>query len=140
MREGERAKGEGRGEGESGKKERQINDDGAVGGGGGGGPEGALDHLKPGAQVWLSDTGVERGEKEGCAFCEFIQTVRLVLLVMLKPAVNEAASLQRRRESKKRERAACLTLKRTNESASWSCGVVCLEIVADCFEMQKCRV
>lgn len=70
------------------------------GGGGGRGLEGALDHLKPGAQVWLLDTGEKRGGGD-CAFCQFIQTIRLVLLVMLKPAVNEAASLQRNRERKK---------------------------------------
>ena len=97
----------------------------AEGGGGGRGVERALDHLKPGAQVWLSDTE-EKKEEEGedCTFCQFMQTSRPVLLVTLKPAVNEAASLQRGEEKKKKRRAsaACLTAKQTSESASWSCG------------------
>ena len=76
----------------------------AEGGGGGRGVERALDHLKPGAQVWLSDTE-EKKEEEGedCTFCQFMQTSRPVLLVTLKPAVNEAASLQRGEKKKKKE-------------------------------------
>lgn len=62
-----------------------------------GGPEGALDHLKPGAQVWLSDT--EGGKKRIVHFASSYRPSDLLKLVMLKPAVNEAASLQRKRES-----------------------------------------
>ncbi len=97
--------------------------------GGGGRVEGALNHL---SKVPRSFAIRHREE-----------TIRLVLLVTLKPTVNEAASLQRKKEReserkrKKRTRAVCLTLKQTNESASWSCGVVCLEIIADCF--LKCK-
>lgn len=75
--------------GVSGKKGRKINDDGAVGGGGG--VEGALDH-KARCLAFR-----RRGEKKS-KFCQFMQTVRLVLQVTLKPEVNEAASLWKKRE------------------------------------------
>lgn len=96
--------------------------------------EEALDHLKPGAQVSLSDAEQWKGEKkkEGCAFCQFMQIISRVLLVTLKPTADEVAPLSRQREEKWK-RAVSLTLKQTNESASLSCGFVCLKIIADCF-------
>ena len=96
---------------------------GAEGGGGQGG-ERALDHLKPGAQVWLSDSGEKKGEEgEDGTFCRFMQTSGPVLLVTLKPAVNEAASLRGGGGGGGGgASAACLTAKQTSESASWSCG------------------
>lgn len=106
------------------KKGRKINDDRAVGGRGWRwtGSRKSFRSSKPGAQVWLSDTEEKKGEEgEDCTFCRFLQTSEPVLLVTLKPAVNEAASLQRG-EKKRRASAACLTAKQTSESASWSCG------------------
>lgn len=84
----------GGGGGESGRKGRKINDDGTVGGKGGErgrwGLEVALDHLKPGAQVWLWDTGGKRERIKG-KDCAFFQ-LRLPGLCCLKAGVNVAVS------------------------------------------------
>lgn len=61
--------------------------------------EEALDHLKSG-RAFKQRAAKGRGKKEGCAFCQFMQIIRLVLLVTLKPTVNEVAPLSRQRERK----------------------------------------
>lgn len=75
----------GGGGGESGRKGRKINDDGTVGGKGGErgrwGLEVALDHLKPGAQVWLWDTGGGKRANKREGLCIFpVEATRLMLL------------------------------------------------------------
>lgn len=97
--------------------------------------EEALDHLKSGHA--FRQRAAKGGKKEGCAFCQFMQIIRRVLLVTLKPAVNEVAPLSRQRKRKSEREQWVLTLEQTNESASLSCGFVCLKIIADWF--LKCK-
>ena len=59
--------------------------------------KGALDHLKAGVSVVLSGTEQRKGGEKK-AFCQLMQIIRRVLLVTLKPGVNEVVPLGRGRK------------------------------------------